>query len=407
MNKNQIFYNENGWGYTAKEVNQKTYHIEYKTKDGFQSYEDAEAMYEIDQDSFLKSMDAIKKATGMKYTLSSYLTYWYKENLQAYAYGSYQATCAWVIFDMVLPSLEDDVLLKYITAAHIQKILDRVEPICKSAKYMSHKVLSVAMKDAVAERLLSVNPMENVKIPKANVPKVIVYTEEQLKKLLAAVKEYNYGSIYLEVMLAMFLGLRTGEILGIRYDDFDLKEKTVDIKRQYTRDVRVTIKEDNTHEFQGCGCSFKPPKSLCSYRCLRVPDFILDGVQRRNDQNHLYANTKEEFSSEFLDYLCLGPKGTIKSYSTCKNALDVICSRIGIPKAGLHARRHVFATIMLEQGVSLEKLSKMMGHKSVGTTLDIYCGIIQGKEDIRAYVDGKMDPIASSFCARRDRREVL
>ncbi|WP_283680710.1 tyrosine-type recombinase/integrase [Parablautia sp. Marseille-Q6255] len=53
----------------------------------------------------------------------------------------------------------------------------------------------------------------------------------------------------------------------------------------------------------------------------------------------------------------------------------------------------MFATILIEQGMPLENISKAMGHKSVSTTFETYCGIIAAKEETTALVDSSFDPI--------------
>lgn len=59
----------------------------------------------------------------------------------------------------------------------------------------------------------------------------------------------------------------------------------------------------------------------------------------------------------------------------------------------MHDLRHMFATILIEQDVPLDKISKLMGHKSVATTFEIYCGIIGANQEIAKTIDGTLDPI--------------
>ena len=53
----------------------------------------------------------------------------------------------------------------------------------------------------------------------------------------------------------------------------------------------------------------------------------------------------------------------------------------------------MFATLILEQDVPLDKISKLMGHKSDATTVEIYCGIIGANQEIAKTIDGTLDPI--------------
>lgn len=60
---------------------------------------------------------------------------------------------------------------------------------------------------------------------------------------------------------------------------------------------------------------------------------------------------------------------------TCKEAL--------VPEINVHALRHMFATLLLEKEVPLELISHLLGHKSVTTTLNIYCGIMGARKDAK------------------------
>lgn len=139
------------------------------------------------------------------------------------------------------------------------------------------------MKDAIEDGYIQNNPMEGVDKYSSEIPKVVYYTKSQLKTLLFGA--YEYQSIYLEVLLGVFCGLRPGEILGLKYSDFDFDEKTVDIKRQITRNSKVVVENGTTFKIYSAEKSPKPPKSVASYRTLRVPQVILDEVLKRKEYN--------------------------------------------------------------------------------------------------------------------------
>lgn len=372
-------------------MNRKTYQISYNTVGGFDTYELAVKAYDADQARFDEIMTEIKIATGIRFTFSSYLNYWYQEILKSYAYGSYQAGKAWVIYNLILPAVEQDLLLNMVTSTFINNILKKCADVSKTAAVEARKTISIAIKDAIEDGYIQNNPMDGVDWYSSEIPKVVYYTKDQLKKLLAGA--YEYQSIYLEVLLGVFCGLRPGEILGLKYSDFDFDEKTVDIKRQITRDYEVTIQNESTYKLSSKEKSPKPPKSVSSYRTLRVPDVILNEVTKRKEYNKAMLKSSRGFSRKWLDYLCLGNTGKIKSHSTELNALKTICRRYNIPDISSHGLRHIYASILIEQGVALEKISRLLGHKSVRTTLDVYCGIIQAKEQIRDYVEEHLNPI--------------
>ena len=71
--------------------------------------------------------------------------------------------------------------------------------------------------------------MNEVEFVKRNRDRIVILSKNEIKKLLAYVANDNW---YLEILLALFCGLRKGEIEGLKFSDFNLEEKTVNISRQ-------------------------------------------------------------------------------------------------------------------------------------------------------------------------------
>lgn len=259
-----------------------------------------------------------------------------------------------------------------------------------------NQVKHLALTDALNDGYLKNDPLPGVKKRYWNSPKITILTKEQVKIFLAAAKEYH--SIYLEVLLALFCGLRKGEIMGLKYKDFDFLQHTVSINRQITRDYDVVIEEDRTYKIATQRLSTKPPKSYSSYRTLIISAFIFDELEIRKKENEEILKLTE--NHEWAEYICLGVKGNIKSDGTYTEAIKRICKRNGLPHITMHGLRHMFATILIEQGVSLEKISKLMGHKSVATTFEIYCGIMEAKKEIAKTIDSVMDPAIGAVKVR-------
>lgn len=86
------------------------------------------------------------------------------------------------------------------------------------------------------------------------------------------------------------------------------------------------------------------------------------------------------------EYVVISPYGKRKKKGTLLSALKRTCSHAGIPLITFHTLRHQFATMLIEKGVSLEEISKLLGHKSVMTTFNIYCGVMNADEDVRKAV---------------------
>ena len=199
-----------------------------------------------------------------------------------------------------------------VTTKFLDDLIDECDGYSKCSAAMAYKVIHLALTDALNDGYLK------------NSPKITILTKEQVKIFLAAAKEYH--SIYLEVLLALFCGLRKGEIMGLKYKDFDFLQHTVSINRQITRDYDVVI--DRTYKIATQRLSTKPPKSYSSYRTLIISAFIFDELEIRKKENEEILKITE--NHEWAEYICLGVKGNIKSDGTYTEAIKRICKRNGM-----------------------------------------------------------------------------
>ena len=171
-------------------------------------------------------------------------------------------------------------------------------------------------------------------------------------------KEASENNWYLEILLGLFLGLRKGEIAGLKYGDFDLSKKTVTISRQITSNPIIPKGQAKISEYQVIE---KPPKTPNSYRTLR-------------------------------DYLSCSENGLPHATSSFNMALTKLCRRAGLPHLTVHSLRHMYASILTEQGVPLIKVSALLGHSSLNTTFEYYCEVMDETEKIRGFLNNSNFP---------------
>ncbi len=131
----------------------------------------------------------------------------------------------------------------------------------------------------LTERILE-NPMENVTPRKFQQPlkNFVVYTEDEVKKLLCA----SWKTIHFLEICLMLHGLRYGEIRGLRFTDFNKRERTVTVRRQAVRfsDVDYAGKK---MRISRTGIEIKATKTEESDRVLRMPEIIFSLAEERRD----------------------------------------------------------------------------------------------------------------------------
>lgn len=133
------------------------------------------------------------------------------------------------------------------------------------------------------------------------------------------------------------------------------------------------------------------PRTDNSYRTLRVPEAILEQVQERKKE---VEEQKKKLGKDYFDrnYVSCSGNGLPHSTSAFNNALTKLCKRNGFPHLTVHSLRHMYASILLEQGVPLVKISALLGHSSIHTTFEFYCETMNDEASIRDFMNMKFVP---------------
>ena len=139
---------------------------------------------------------------------------------------------------------------------------------------------------------------------------------------------------YLEILLGLFCGLRKGEILGLKFQDFDFEKQTVRISRQLVGNLKLKEKEFTVTEY---AVIKRNPKTENSYRILRVPKVVMREVKRRQQLIEL-RKTDPGIEYKNFDYVCCQENGEPRSLTAMNQALTKICNRNGLPNITVHGR---------------------------------------------------------------------
>ena len=143
-------------------------------------------------------------------------------------------------------------------------------------------------------------------------------------------------------------GLRRGELLGLKWEDIDLEQGIIHVRRQIAR-IDGEIVE-------------APLKTKNSYRSVSIGQ---DAVEILREQ-------QRKTNSE---YVFPSPTGGPISPDSVLKMLHRVLKRAGLPEIHFHDMRHTFATMALQNGVDIKTVSGMLGHYSAGFTLDTYAHV--------------------------------
>lgn len=229
-------------------------------------------------------------------------------------------------------------------------------------------VLKSAMNRALLENYILSNPCQNLllsTVPMNEISALSLKEQEQLEQVV--LREKNCSA----VILALYTGLRIGEISGLKWSDIDFEKDIIYVKRTLYR-IPNTINDKKTEIIMA------EPKTKNSKRSIP-----------------LAKNLKE--------YLLEKQQITVSEYViSCKNSFAeprVISYRFGksLEQAGVravhfHILRHTFATRCVEQGINIAALSKLLGHASIKLTLDTYTDSLwENRKEAVSIIDTKLD----------------
>ena len=90
--------------------------------------------------------------------------------------------------------------------------------------------------------------------------------------------------------------------------------------------------------------------------------------------------------------ICCQENGNYRGPNSLINEIKNICKKAGLPIISVHSLRHMFATIMLERGLQLAKVSALLGHQSVNTTFEFYLGVMEDEDKAVKFVNDNFKP---------------
>ena len=371
-----VFQNSDGtWGHLTKTVNPLICTIEYGSSTGFSSKEEAEKSYQKSMDSYQDLLSVLKKTRNVPFTFSEYLDYWIKEIQAPASNGSSTlARDQWVADLIIQPHLHKDMLLSCITPNYINQILESCQEYCSNGGYYAYKLLHKVLKSAHENAYIHSVDFQEIKRYPEPTRKAVFYSTDQFRKFLA---EASKSSCYLEIQLALFCGLTSAEILGLKYTDFNKTTQLLTIERIYTA--------NHTEK----GYQIKKLSGTRQNRILKIPSFIFHELSKRKKENKLILANQP---SDFKQFICLGSTARIKSIETFNSALKRISIATSLPVVRMGDLRYMFAQFLVNQDFSMEAISAILGHTKLSTTLN-FCSMFPNEEPkIGTVIGDSLDP---------------
>ena len=196
--------------------------------------------------------------------------------------------------------------------------------------------------------------------PKERYQEVDVFTIEETNAILAAAKTEPIN-IRLLIELALFTGMRRGEIVGLKWSDINFDKQCLSVKR-------------SIYKPRGEKSIEKEPKSHSSIRTIAIPNRLCETLKD-------YKESQEEYSLSLaawknLYYVFTDDIGNVMNPQTPTKQFSHFLARHDIRHLKFHCLRHTSATILLSNGCDIKTVSARLGHSSIDTT-NIYVHVLE------------------------------
>lgn len=250
---------------------------------------------------------------------------------------------------------------------HVRTVLDAMAAGGASPRSVTEAkaILSSCLARAVDVGLIDVNPCAGVRTRGGRRRSLVVPDQDQARALLAAVDGPTWE---VPLALASYTGMRRSEVLGLRWADVDLEERTIHVRQGLHR-----IRE---HGISRLG--YLPTKTETSERSFMIGQALTD---------RLRAWKRSQSARRLLlgpgwvddDLVCDRGDGGPLDPDSFSSGFRRAVAKAGLPKEiRLHDVRHSVATTLLRQGVDPKIVSAMLGHSTVAFTQDQYQHVLKG-----------------------------
>ncbi|MEU7317637.1 site-specific integrase [Streptomyces sp. NPDC007083] len=320
-----------------------------------------------------------------KMTLSEYLTYWLthvaKVKVRKTTYVNYES----LVRNYIAPGLGKKKIAR-LSARDIRAFLVKTAQTCQCCAQSKDKarpkakqrccalgqccrkvpsdrtvrfllvILRAALQHAVREDELPRNVAKNVELSMGTKREIEPLTAAEGRQLLAAARGNRLWAAY---ELAVRLGLRRGELLGLRWEDVDLFEGVLTVRQALQR--------------VGGELVIVPPKTQRSARRIPLPRECVTALRAQRAQQLADKRLAgEKWRGNGSGLIFTTKNGTPIEPRNLNRSFQALSARAGVRKVRFHDLRHTCASLLHEQGASARTIMQLLGHSSIRVTMDIY-----------------------------------
>lgn len=255
--------------------------------------------------------------------------------------------------------------LKKLTPAHVQSFYrDRLDAgFAPASVNKLHVVLHKALKQAVDWRMIPRNVAEATKPPRPVAKEEMrTLTAQEVRRFLEAARGDRLEALY---VLAVHAGMRQGELLALKWQDVDLENGTISVRRTVTK--------------SGGRLHFGEPKTKKSRRTIDLTSASVSALRshlaRQLEEMEILGDRYRDDGLVFTSEV-----GTLVNPTNLRRrSFAQLLQRARLPKSTrFHDLRHTCATLLFGRNVHPKQVQELLGHSNIAITLDTYSHVIPG-----------------------------
>jgi len=280
--------------------------------------------------------------------------------------------------------------LAKLTTQDVQGFLKSKSDSGLSAKTVKHlrDVLRNALNVAVEWDLILRNPAAKAKPPRAERKEMAVFDPDQARLFAAAASGHRLEAFF---TVALALGLRRGEALGLHWNDLSLATGQLSVRHTLQR-VAGKLRLGET----------KTPKSRAT---IRLPQILISAFHAhrvRQDEERLLAGSRWVETG----YVFTTQRGTPLDPRNALRSFYSLLKAAGLPRLRFHDLRHSAATLLLAQGVHPRIVMELLRHENIATTMDVYSHVIPMlQQEAADKMDQILNPLVVNLVVKQGEEE--
>ena len=321
----------------------------------------------VNKEKCLEKLEKLKREIGIVHhnnlnagmTFGEWIDFWYQQYAKITLKPTTQSEYESLIYKHIIPEI-GNIELNKLTQNDLQQFYSRLKT---KGRLIRTEIYGVGLSDrmvrachtlcrkcldkSVEENLIRINPAIDCKLPPKKTKEMKVLTREEMQRFIIQAKNDGYLELFI---LELSTGMRRGEILGLQWEDLNMRTGELKIPRQ------VALLNGRLH--------ITEPKTKASVRTIILPEDIVKMLARYKET----TNSKWMFPSPVKEDMPRNP-------SAVRKILARTLKKAGCKHIRFHDLRHTFATTALANGMDIKTLSAIIGHNSAATTLNIYTHI--------------------------------